>query len=355
MDFIEVFERLGQTLNYKSVLILDQWESLRVVQNFTKPNDFILMTNFKHLDYWIIGNAILIEETFYEIDGVKSEEDGLKVTGKSMSQKLSQRVIRQEYLRNSVKPERAAYDIVARNLNYNPYGDPIVQIAEPVEFSNYFIRYQAHYKETLEVLIELCETHSFGYFEKPIWANIVSCMINLSKGRDLSDKVVFSMQNENLLSEEFEKSDRDKKDYAWVYGEGEGVARKVIAVDQSTHKLDRYELYVDARDIQSEVEDGVFLSDAEYYAMLEERGRQKLAENAPVFSLSGVIDPNSKLFELGKDYWLGDIVTIESQKFNLKTNLQITSIQQTWDSTGYHIDPVFGKESLSLIEKIRRK
>lgn len=66
------------------------------------------------------------------------------------------------------------------------------------------------------------------------------------------------------------------RNYAYVLGEGEGSARVQVEVDL-TDGEERRELYVDARDLQKEV-DGETLSDADYEAVLTQRGTEKLAE-----------------------------------------------------------------------------
>lgn len=362
MDHIEVFGLSPNGLSNDSIAVMDTWQNLRVTRNFTKPNDFTLtvVASEANLENLKPKNHIRIGTVLYDIETINS--DGLLLTamGRSMSHQMSRGYQNYTFSRNSIEPEMAAELII--------WGLGAVQSkflhGERIEpFSDFKIRYQFTYRDYLEVITELCETYDFGYKETfaakgsgvigSQYVNINS--IRVIKGSDLSDKVIFSVENENLLSESLEISYKDYKNYAVVYGEGEGIHRKYEVVDIRTPEDETFsQLYVDARDLQSEVEDGVVLSDAEYEEMLRDRGLKKLAEHAPVFSLSGTIDAKSKLFKLGVDYDVGDIVTIESEKFNIKTNLQITSIQETWDSTGYHIDPIFGKESPTIFEKLRR-
>ena len=68
-----------------------------------------------------------------------------------------------------------------------------------------------------------------------------------------NDPVVFSFDTNNLQRLEYEEDARKYKTTAIVAGEGEGEDRKVIEVgDLTSGGIDRVELYVDARDIQSE-------------------------------------------------------------------------------------------------------
>lgn len=68
----------------------------------------------------------------------------------------------------------------------------------------------------------------------------------------------------------------DWRNYAYVLGEGEGSTRRQVIVDQRGGQ-ERRELYVDARDLQQTV-DGTTYTNAQYDAMLAQRGREKLAE-----------------------------------------------------------------------------
>lgn len=351
MDFIEVFEYTFGVPIYESVDVIDVWESLRIERNFTKPDSLtlVIVSTEKNIRNLLPRNYLLVGNKFFEIASVKSDENLLMVKARSMSQKLDQRFTLWSVERNNTNPEIIAHELVARAIQ-SPFWH---KINRPEIFTNTKIRYASGKRSGLENLSILCETYQFGYTEKAFTLERPSCEIDIIPAKNLADKVVFSTNNENLLSEDYERDYTDYKNVAWVFGEGEGYERTLVKVDQVDH-VDIRNLYVDARDLRREVSEGVLLTEQEYEDLLYQRGIEKLAEHAPIFSLSGTIDAKSKLFELGVDYDVGDIVTIESEKFNIKTNLQITSIQETWDSTGYHIDPIFGKESPTIFEKLRR-
>ena len=348
---IEVFEYTFGVPIYESVDVIDVWKSLRIERNFTKPDSLtlVIVSTEKNIRNLLPRNYLLAGNKFFEIASVKSDENLLMVKARSMSQKLDQRFELWSVERNNTNPEIIAHELVAR-ASQSPFW---YKINRPEIFTNTKIRYASGRRSGLENLSILCETYQFGYTEKAFTLERPSCEIDIIPAKNLADKVVFSTNNENLLSENYERDYTDYKNVAWVFGEGEGYERTLVKVDQVDH-VDIRNLYVDARDLRREVSEGVFLTEQEYEDILYQRGVEKLAEHAPIFSLSGTIDAKSKLFKLGVDYDVGDIVTIESEKFNIKTNLQITSIQETWDSTGYHIDPIFGKESPTIFEKLRR-
>ena len=116
-----------------------------------------------------------------------------------------------------------------------------------------------------------------------------------------------------MISESYEQSDFDERNVVLVAGEGEGTDRELVTLGSGSG-LNRKELYVDARDLQSENDD-VVMTAAEYRQALTERGQSKLAEHQPILILDGDINVHNQLYEYGVDYDLGDIVRRSSPTF----------------------------------------
>ena len=248
------------------------------------------------------------------------------------------------------QPIMIAYDLARQ---HGITGLDFLTVNEP-QGSQGTIRFQNSYGSVMDVISKLCETYDFGFTERSL-NGLPGAQIDFSLGADCSAVVEFSADYENLFVEDYENSNADEKTTAYVLGEGEGDARILEIVNPDLTGQARKELYVDARDLRQEPEQGHRLTDAEYRELLHARGVQKLAELQPVLSLTGTINPNDLLFRLGTDYQLGDIITIRSAKYHLMKKVRLTSIQQTWDTNGYHIDPVFGKESPTVLDRIERK
>ena len=100
----------------------------------------------------------------------------------------------------------------------------------------------------------------------------------------------------------------------------------------------RRELYTDARDIQSEVDDRT-LTDAEYNAQLDQRGREKLAENPATRSFEGQVEA-VKTFIYGEDFSKGDIVQIINE-YGIEATVRVTEFVRCQDTTGYETYPTF--------------
>ncbi len=73
--------------------------------------------------------------------------------------------------------------------------------------------------------------------------------------------------------------------------------------------LSRRELFVDARDLQSDADPDKPLTAEEYAAVLTTRGEEMLAENQLVQSFSTVVRTLAPTYEYGVDFFLGDTIT----------------------------------------------
>lgn len=148
----------------------------------------------------------------------------------------------------------------------------------------------------------------------------------------LKRNAVFSDDLGNIKSQSYEINLSKYKNVAYVFGEDSGSYRKSITVDIRTDtNEDIRELYVDARDLQSEYkEDGVDkqYSEEEYQAMLEQRGQQKLADaNKNAYKFEFELDPYSQVAKLGTDYDLGDIVVVKSNQYKILALARITELK----------------------------
>ena len=130
--------------------------------------------------------------------------------------------------------------------------------------------------------------------------------------------VVFSPKFENIANSNYLESKKEYKNVALVAGEGSG--------------LERRELFVDARDISTTTEDNVTLSDEEYKKQLAQRGDEKLAESVAAQSFEGQVEM-TKMFEYGKDFFIGDIVQIANE-YGMESRARISEIVTAIDTQG---------------------
>lgn len=106
---------------------------------------------------------------------------------------------------------------------------------------------------------------------------------------------------------------------ALVAGEGEGADRKLMVIGADNTGLNRNELYVDARDLQSKDDEGVSMTEEEYAASLLLRGKSKLQEHTIFQEYSANLKlTGTEAFRYGRDYYIGDLITIEDSQLMVK-------------------------------------
>ena len=193
-----------------------------------------------------------------------------------------------------------------------------------------------------DVINKICSERSIGF--KVTLNNNKQFVFKLYAGADRSydqsvnPYVIFSPKFENIINSNYVESKSALKTVTLVGGEGEGSARKYTTVGGGSG-LNRRELFTDARDISSDVGDGVVLSDAAYTAQLQQRGKEKLAENTDVTSFEGQVE-TTVMFRYGEDFFNGDVVQIANE-YGHETKARIVEIVMSEDEDGNSVYPTF--------------
>lgn len=164
----------------------------------------------------------------------------------------------------------------------------------------------------------------------------------LYKGKDRSYNqnantyVVFSDEYDNLISSEYQHVTSLKRNCIVVAGEGEGAARRRAVIGVNEEGLDRYELFVDAKDISSNSGE---IDASEYEAALIAKGNESIVTITQAFT--GQVDLE-RSYKYKRDFFVGDIVTIENKNWGIFINSRIIEIIESFDNSGYKITPTFG-------------
>lgn len=199
--------------------------------------------------------------------------------------------------------------------------------------------------------------------------------------KDGNKPVVFSRDFENIVSGSYEYNDDSFRNIALVAGEtadgsnNENAARTFLVVDQAgsenVSSFYRKELYVDARDLQSEYSEEAITKDdegndvtetvqkkmteQEYNATLSNRGFEKMGETLVEESYESQIRTDARtIYQFGKDYTYGDYVTVIDKSLGIMLNVQITEMQIVYDANGYDYIPTFGNSVPTILKKIKR-
>ncbi len=171
---------------------------------------------------------------------------------------------------------------------------------------------------------------------------------------------IFSRNFENISEDRYSLDETKYRNFAYVAGEveeetgtdSEGMPittkRRVdITVDRVKEGEKRKELYVDARDIQSEIYDdegnSTKISDTEYKEMLKERGIEKLNECNKVEVADFSIDTLANL-KYKTDFDLGDKVVYKNDELGFNIENRIIGISEAYEDGNMTLGVSFGDD-----------
>lgn len=149
--------------------------------------------------------------------------------------------------------------------------------------------------------------------------------------------IIFSEKKKNLLNGKVTNDNTNYKNVAYAAGKGENEDRLITVIGTATG-FDRREVYVD-------------LSNIEDIDELKSEGQKKLDTYKTIKSVEGKIYqiPN---MEYEKDFFLGDIVTIESD--GVYEDKRIIQAKEIYERNNITVELGFGDKIPSLAEQIKK-
>lgn len=343
------FYLLDNNLNYLQVI--EVYRSLIWTTRYYTAGDFELYTpatpallNTLQPGYFIIRDDDLTQAMIinnFEIKTDVENGDYITVTGKSLKSILGRRIIWgqtvlngnvETMVRKLVTDNAINPTIPARAISRLILGDTIGLTGT--------IEAQYTGDNLGETLTAIGQTYGIGYdvlldLPNKQFKFVLLQGTNRTYSQDTVPRVIFSNEYENLLTTDYTYNRDNYKNVALVAGEGEGTARKTATIGTASD-LNRYELFVDARDVSSNNGE---ISAAEYNNLLLERGAQNLSEKIIVEGINGEIEPNYT-YKLGIDYFLGDIVEVINE-YGVTMSPRITEVIECQDENGYKCIPTF--------------
>lgn len=222
----------------------------------------------------------------------------------------------------------------------------------------------------VELYPNIVPTYSVNDIDSNIlnWTLKFSSGIDRTKGNaDGNTQVIFSQQLSNINRVDYERNIENHCNIAYVAGEGEGSNRKwfeiLINQEESQEAIsgwERSELWIDARDIQSEDDNGNQLTDEQYNALIKQRAKEKAVENDIQESYEATVITKNKRYVYGKDYFLGDFVTVVDTQLGFEFDVQIIGItfskQDTEEITDIELQ--YGNKRISpqsILQQNKRK
>lgn len=373
--------------NLKVLGTIDKYECLIWTRNYYKPGNFSMqiIPNFHQFALLKKGNILLKRDASKEamyIDYRQLKEDvngveNLEVKGYSLSKWLDRRITMfkelqvgnaETVIRNYVDSNCINSKDLKRNIQILTQG--INNNLGPE------ISYNSHYKSLIQEVESISKANELGYrVDVDIKAN--KCIFEVFQGLDRTSnqsdnpRAIFSSEFENVSNQIYVESDNNYRNMALVAGAGEDLARKTLSLGTENEGLDRYEFFVDARDISDKENKTRMVTDPvsgerkeetyevdipldRYNKLLEARGIEKLSECTKIETFDCVLD-NVESLVYRKDFDLGDKVSIKNKRWGLVLHERITSVEETYSTEGLNIKVDIGNNVPNLIDKISQK
>ena len=104
-------------------------------------------------------------------------------------------------------------------------------------------------------------------------------------------------------------------------------------LSESPTGFDRFETFFDCGDLLS--------TETETAISLEQEGQHRLDEYKEIKSLTAEISQAGS-FLYGKQWDLGDLVTVIGKRFNLRQNLRVTEIKESYEPKEFRLSVTLG-------------
>lgn len=348
-------ELLVLNTDYESIAVIDTYESFIWTDRYNSYGDFEIvfamdesfLRYLKEDNYFWLKDSehtMIIEDI--RIDADTEDGNRLIVTGRSLESILERRIIwgqkvftgnlqtAIQTMLNECIISPSIEDRKISNFRFAESTDP--------KITSLTIDNQYTGDDLYTVIKGLCEENNIGFkivltddnwFEFSLYAGV-----DRSYDQTENPYVVFSPNFENIINSNYFSSKASYRNVTLVEGEGEGTDRKTAIVG-SGFGINRREVYTDARDISSKTEDGVTLSDEEYYAQLRSKGLKTLTDHSITTAFEGEVEA-TKLFKYGEDFYIGDIVQIANEYGN-EGSAYISELIISRSKEGFSVYPTF--------------
>lgn len=374
------FNLIDEITKYESLQLTRKWHEIGEIE--LKINRYIRGASELIKDRIIFPNNQLhkvyqIKHREIELDENGKETENWIIKAKPLKSWLSQRLILPPSDKSNDEIKANAETVIKHYVNVcavNPL-DPNRKILNLVIATNYNrgdeISRSARFDTLSDELTTISQLSGLGWNISVDLQN-KQFIFDVDKGMNLvatqSDNppVIFSPEFNSLKSMGYTESYLDYKNMAYVAGQGEGVERRVVTIGDTTG-LDRYELFVDARDVNEtesiDTTDGdgnpttedVPRPVADIEKDLTDRGNEKLSEHSQEIYMEGQILTKSP-FVYERDWDLGDMVTIQNKDWGITMDARITEIKEIYEAENpKRIEVVFDKDKPTFMNLIKRQ
>ena len=291
---------------------------------YADAGKFAFWCPMKYRGFLVEDNIVWFGDTkagIVESVSLDKTSDGhkrLQVTGHTAEIYLDRRTVYPTFI-GSGYAGKVICDLVSDNLVQPDDQDRCIETVDLVYPSSNLgpsISYQQTGGNLLDEVSALCQANSLDFHlrfdpDTPQFVFEVFAVTNRSSSQQVVTPVKISSSLDDILSSNYFSSVEVWKNCAYIAGEGEGSERKYATLKtvSGVSSYQRRELFVDARDIQSEDGESI-IPDADYIKMLLQRGSEKLTKYNKTQEFQATIRNNPRSYVYGVDFFLGDTVTV---------------------------------------------
>lgn len=345
-------EFLGEIRMYASLIFIRRWETIGEFEIHVKKQRPELFQN---------GNYIMLNNDPYRsgiIQYEKDDSDGyepnsfkdITIKGYTLLYLLYRRITYPPETNNGYRVwtncpmEDIMYDLVDENA-INPIDTnrkiPHL-IAGTSQHRGGNLTFQTRLKRVSNELNTLSVQSGLGVSIKLDWENkqlVFEVMegVDRSYSESNSNCYIFKKTNGKVKQRTYTHSAIGASNMAYIGGQGDGADREIVTINEELTGLDRWETFIDARDIE-EGETGT----------LVDRGKTKLAEQGESIAFEFEANPVDY-----RSMWdLGDLTTFYDVESGLVQDNRVTEVTETYEGSTLRIDPVFGHTTTTLSDAI---
>ncbi len=349
--------------NLKLLDEIDVYTSLDFVRSWQGIGSFNLVV-CGHEKSFQNGNIIMLGKDGHKcgiirtVNPVDSEKGtGITVSGQTLNGFTFQRIVKpyadEDYFAvprpNVIPAVISAEYILKQYVSYN-LGEnaeisrqlPNFIIAENQNRgleTNWYSRYSV-LSEDLQTICEYCDCGYEIYVDlnrrKFVFEYLAG--IDRSVDQNINSRVILSKEFESVKNISYTHDVSNYKNVAYCGGYGEGINRAVVAVrskelSENPTGFDRFETFFDCGDLLS--------TETDTAISLKQEGQHRLDEYKEIKSLTAEISQAGS-FLYGKQWDLGDLVTVLDKKWNLMQNLRVAEVKESYEPDSFRLSATLG-------------
>lgn len=339
--------------------IIDSAVSVQWLEHYQDVGEMLIVTRITDTNYELlrVGHRVYNSDSdtvMYIVNveySTDTDYDTIVAHGVPTAWFLSQRVLMATQQITNI--EAGLYTIYTDNRRNLPIG---VAASEGYTDS---LDMEVTWNTIYDAYLKICETSGLGFkvlFDPETAAETLKVYKGADRTNETRPDYVGAMSTGmgKLETVQLAQGEEEFKNVAIVAGEDSGSSRRVRTVSIGTVAGEaRREMYVDARDIQSEYQIATFngtydtkgnpnynytaksYTTAQYNALLDTRGREKLSEQLQTFTLNCSVSQLDLV--LGEDYFLGDIMPVFLPEFGFMVHAVIASVNRVYEVSGSQV------------------